>query len=253
MRSIRWRMTLSYGGIALLTAAVLGGVLLGVLRAQYRARERAYLEDNARFIASELSIRSRMPAKARSSQVQGYAFLAQARVRLLDDRGRVTADSGPPANQRLDVMVTGAIASQEATSGAFGTFVSIRGSDTSGTPVPLSASVHKETSTVGEPETEFGLSSEEGVLPATAEATGAAPIFVASRTGPAGFFGFGPSQGGLSTERSGEKVRYEYVTRDGSRGTVELSEGPAYGTEIVRGVAVAWALSGLVADRKSVV
>ena len=46
-RSLRWRLVLSYSGIALLAAVCLGVVLLITLRSYYLQREQAYLVDNA--------------------------------------------------------------------------------------------------------------------------------------------------------------------------------------------------------------
>ena len=47
LRSIRWRLPLSYAGIALLTVACLGAVLLLALRGYYTRREEAYLTASA--------------------------------------------------------------------------------------------------------------------------------------------------------------------------------------------------------------
>ena len=44
--SIRWRLPLTYAGIALLTALALGGVLLVILRDSYRRQEVNYLVAN---------------------------------------------------------------------------------------------------------------------------------------------------------------------------------------------------------------
>ncbi|MDP6715512.1 MAG: hypothetical protein QF368_12920, partial [SAR202 cluster bacterium] len=53
--SIRWRLPLSYAGIALLAALLLGVILLLALRGYYSRRENDYLLSNARAISSNVS------------------------------------------------------------------------------------------------------------------------------------------------------------------------------------------------------
>ena len=94
--SIRWRLPLSYSAIALLTALALGILLLASLRSYYAQQELDYLKGNAAEISAQLSplIRDRLPIAALESQLAGYAFLSQTRVRILDSELRTVAESG---------------------------------------------------------------------------------------------------------------------------------------------------------------
>ena len=61
-KSIRWRLPLSYAGIALLATLVLGGVMLAILRSYYLDRELDFLGSNAQvFSASGLMCRGARP------------------------------------------------------------------------------------------------------------------------------------------------------------------------------------------------
>lgn len=55
LNSIRWKLALTYAGIALLTALALGAALLLPLRGYYQEREREYLSRNAKTIALAVS------------------------------------------------------------------------------------------------------------------------------------------------------------------------------------------------------
>lgn len=265
MRSIRWRLTASYAGIALLTAFALGAVLLGVLRATYREREREYLERSAAMVAQQLAQPLGLPSEATTSQVEGYSFLAQARVRLLDERGRVVADSGKRSSQQLNLMVERVPGSPEgtATPRAFRTLVSVGGVGVSAS-APAAGSLSLDEAVVsGDPESrasgprvEKGLVGDVDVAPPLGgerivtvgpgeEASGR--VIVSSRSAVSGFYGFGLGEPDLANTRSDQTLRAEYRTSDGARGVVELSEGPAYGTEIVRLTAMGWTASSLVA------
>ena len=105
--SIRWRLPLSYMAIAMLAALALGAVLLTTLGGYYRQREIDYLEPNAAAISANivLLLEADAPPEALRSQLITFAFLAQARVRLIDLEGEVIADSGNP-QQLNDVAIS---------------------------------------------------------------------------------------------------------------------------------------------------
>ena len=96
--SIRWRLPLSYAATALLAVLLLGAILLLGLRGYYSRREADYLRNNARAVASSVSLLAtpEAPAAALQSQVDLIAFISQVRVRITDLQGNELADSGDP-------------------------------------------------------------------------------------------------------------------------------------------------------------
>lgn len=221
MHSIRWKLTLSYAAIALLVAAILGAVLLGVLNTKYSSAEREYMEVNARLIADEIGQSRVLSDEARLVQLRIYSFLTQTRIRLLDGSGETVADSGPPMVQ-LDEAVSAR--TMRARRSAVGT-----------QPAPV----------------ETGSVVTTGVLPpiaATVDPSIEPTAFLSSVVGPVtGFVGFGLGVEGDGVERSSEVARARYSSVNGESFTVELSLGPDYGTEIIRATAVAWSMASAVA------
>ncbi len=65
LKSIRWKLPLTYAGIALITALVLGGTLLLIVRRYYQVQELNYLGKNAVAISSAVEPFS---PKTRSTQ-----------------------------------------------------------------------------------------------------------------------------------------------------------------------------------------
>ncbi|MCD4687249.1 MAG: HAMP domain-containing histidine kinase, partial [Anaerolineae bacterium] len=97
--SIRWRLLLSYAGIALLAALALGGLLLFTLRSYYDQRERDYMHASADIVkrSAELLLRDDPPEDVLQGAVDIYAFVGLARVRLLDVDQQMIVDSGSVA------------------------------------------------------------------------------------------------------------------------------------------------------------
>lgn len=100
-RSLRSRLALGYAAIALLTAVVLGLILVVALPPFFGQVER----DNAASIASDVITTLKEsggvgPDKsgAVDQVVSEVARAEECRVRILDSRGEVMADSGEPAN-----------------------------------------------------------------------------------------------------------------------------------------------------------
>jgi hypothetical protein len=94
--SIRWRLPISYAAIALLTTISLGFVLVLTLRSYYVNQEQSYLQDNAQVIRTEVAtvLGQQLPKAALQSQIAGFAFLSQTRIRLFDVDENVIVDSG---------------------------------------------------------------------------------------------------------------------------------------------------------------
>jgi len=100
--SIRWRLALTYAGIALLTAAVLGGILVSVLASYYGRSENAYLEAAAERTSRLMVGPGAGMALGTQRELQIAALATQTRVRLYDQSGLLIGDSGSP----LDIDVS---------------------------------------------------------------------------------------------------------------------------------------------------
>src|SRR5687768_15099701 len=113
--SIQWRLPLSYAAVALVGAAVLGLVMIVILRGYYWQREHDHLASNARVMSARLRplVERQVSAAALESQLRSLAFLSFTRVRLFDPAGGPLADSGDPrqrgeiAKLLVDVQVDG--------------------------------------------------------------------------------------------------------------------------------------------------
>jgi signal transduction histidine kinase len=122
-RSIRWRLVASYVLLTLLAVGLVGVLTLSLVRQSVRQREIASLQANAEAVARQAE-RWLWPAPrplelARLAQVT--AFLGNARVRILDARQQVIADSGPRQQGGEMALVgsgEGLVQNGEATSSA---------------------------------------------------------------------------------------------------------------------------------------
>jgi signal transduction histidine kinase len=93
---LRTQLAVTYAGIALLTAALLGGILIGVLGNYYARAETAFLQ-----AAAQRVLEGGLPSGDESALHEWATrsgISAQARVRLYDASGQLLADSGTPAN-----------------------------------------------------------------------------------------------------------------------------------------------------------
>jgi signal transduction histidine kinase len=135
-RSLRFHLALTYAGIALLTAAILGGVLLSVLGNYYARAEDAYLKASATRIAGDA------PPVGDAAQLTNWVQLAalatQTRVRVFDTSGKLVADSGSP--RELD---PGAIVTREGDGPRRG--------DRDQLPAPLGGGIFGGTANTGRP------------------------------------------------------------------------------------------------------
>jgi signal transduction histidine kinase len=102
-RSLRLKLTLTYAGMALLTALILGGILLVVLGGYYRHAEQAYLRASAELIANE-PLPFTSPA-ALIQWTQSAALTTDTRVRVFDANGTLVADSGSPTALDADALL----------------------------------------------------------------------------------------------------------------------------------------------------
>ena len=92
--SLRFRLALTYAGMALLTAVILGGILLGVLASHYQGAEDDYLNASARLIVADPPPLTTMADL--TSWAQAAALTTQTRVQVYRQDGALVVDSGSP-------------------------------------------------------------------------------------------------------------------------------------------------------------
>jgi signal transduction histidine kinase len=92
-RSLRWRLSFTYAGIALLTALVLGGMLVAVLEVHFSRVDEAYLRSVADRAARDIQSTGGAPLE---QVLRLTAYGTNARVQALDSAHQVIADSGSP-------------------------------------------------------------------------------------------------------------------------------------------------------------
>ena len=267
-KSIRWRLPLSYAAIALLVALALGVVLLTTLRGYYQQRELAYLTSNAHAISSTITdlVTADVPAAALQAQLRSLSFLSQTRVRLLDRDGAVLADSGDlaepqmialPFNVRLEqeVLVRSspeltatfespappALLEGRGEENSYRSFIII---EDAGLEAGTKALFRTETMTVTA-NSHASLDRPDwirGGLAGQPDLIATLPIVGT----PYGFWLNGEIA--ASDRRSDQVVSQPFYNAEGNlRGYVELSQGPAYGRQILDNVARGWAVASGVA------
>jgi len=265
-RSIQWRLPISYAAIALLAAMSLGAVLLTTLRSYYAQYELDYLRGNARAIGIALAQALEDSPQDLKIQLDTFAFLSQSRIRLIGEDGAILGDSGTPQQRNFvsvryedrnlnDPLEATARFAQTQVNGDVFVYSA---------PVPpyyVPPDSNKATVSYLPSIVFF---NEDQVTPA-AQATWETEINttqtdivqLSGRTfsrqampAMGTIFGFNLGYREMSAidRRSDQSVRAAVQGVDGNFiGYVELSQGPAYGLEIVDGVAGAWAIASAVA------
>ncbi|MEW5720802.1 MAG: HAMP domain-containing protein, partial [Chloroflexota bacterium] len=226
-RSIRWRLTLSFAGIALLAAFVLGAALLAILEDYYARMEFEYLWSNAQAISAMLTkiMATDLPKDVVQLQIENFSFLSQTRVRVLDENGQTLYESNIPQKTDVAVGVTRQRILIEGNVGdkptnEFMRIITVGDvfTETLGAPGTLPPKDHvffsyRLTSAVGTP---FGFELGTGMSAADA--------------------------------RSIRKARVALVDSTGKKqGAVELTEGPALGRAIVNSVLRGWIVASVIA------
>lgn len=257
---MRWRLPLSYAGIALLAALALGAVLLLTVRGYYTQRELDYLTGNARAIADMMAAAAQVDEQgwlvnAQQKQLTSLSFLTQARVQLLDTDGRVVADSGTPAPSAVSMW---GLFKRRVTYEPFEEPLPDLGQQVSRvTDIEKDIAITDTRSIILwirsdiTPQVQYtsGITIQTGVavtvsgdLSTTEDVLFTLPAFGTP-------FGFGLSGDSADDgRRSTQVVRALIQTPEGkSIGQVQVSEGPAYGGQIVDSVARGWAIASLVA------
>ncbi len=169
-----------------------------------------------------------------SDLVEGLAFLSQARVRWLDAAGATLLDTGVP--ERTNVAFDGPV----------GVAVAPSDDPSAASPPDVMLSLGDEL-TATAPVTQAIILMDGSPAPAGGglSATGPGPIISVVST----FEGFGLNiESPQALARSTQVVRVALVDTSGAvTGAIELSEGPAYGRDILTSVARGWLAAGLLA------
>jgi signal transduction histidine kinase len=100
-KSLRAQLSMTYAGIALLTALLLGGILLSVLGGYYARAESAYLQAAAMQLQNAPTPDSTTSLTAWASRA---ALIEQVRVRIYDSSGKLLGDSGSPRDLDLGAL-----------------------------------------------------------------------------------------------------------------------------------------------------
>jgi signal transduction histidine kinase len=235
-QSIRWRLPFSYAAIALLTALSLGGVLLVVLGDYYAQYEVDYLTRNVQAVSDAMAqfMLDDVPSETLQAQVESFSFLFQTRVRVLDADHRVLADSGP-----FDIFnIRIALSPWEPAPN----IMVIRAVEEEIVPHPRLLPDGSLAITV----TAIPPRSPLPPLPPPDIADGDPVFFTVAGT----LQGYDLSAGAVlvNDRRSDSRVLQSVHDAEGNLlGYVELSEGPAYGREILDRVAQGWVVAGIVA------
>ncbi len=233
-RSIRSRLALSFAGIALIAALALGAVLLVILQRYYFQQELSYLRGNAKAVSGIVMgmMSSNAPHDEMQSQIDNLAFLSQTRIQVYDPAGKLLFDSGSRGNvNRLNFGVVKQVAvAQGGQPPKNLVFISVDGSQSQAAPAQLPPPARTEA-----------LPGPGGsVFVYRSVQAGSSPFGFQLRVNP----------GGASTSaRSGLSI-VDMVRDPQSNseiGSVKLSEGPAYGSEVLRNVAIGWLVASAAA------
>ena len=227
--SIRWRLTLSYAAIALLAAFSLGLVLRTILRSYYDGQEAHYLQSRALEISSIASqlLDANLSPEMMQDLSQSWSLFLQARVRVLDAEGRQVADSGEPQAQKVLF-----IASEKP----------LRIADGESESAPAKANRVFQIQVLKGDEPAAGSQEQKDVVIVRRDSVGVA---LSSDVSMSGLL---DAEAGIPARRSEQVVRQVVIDQDGNLlGSVILSDGPAYGDEILHNVMSGWIVAGIAA------
>ena len=227
-KSIRLRLSVSFAGIALIVALALGLILLAILQSYYSNLELAYLHQNSRAVSGFMAemLTTNVSPEAVQSQVENMAFLSQTRIRVYDQAEHLLYDSGEPQSVNLNQNVMNQLiaAGNGAAQGGMAGEISVVPEGGS----PLLPPVSKSPITA----------SPNGVLVYRSEQAGGSlfGLDLSAWTGS-----------GSSRSTLVETIPINSQKNAGVLGSVEMSEGPAYGRAVLPIVARAWAIAGAIA------
>lgn len=255
-KTLRLRLPLSYAGIALIATLVLGTVLLTTLQRFYRQQELDYLTGNAYVIGERLApLLEADDAGQLQANLKGLAFLSQTRVQVWAPNETLLADSGDPrqADENTQIAVSVEV---DGIAQTFAQTAAASLPDVSESTIVIEPGffANVEENIVTEVVDEGLANVEEhaamdsaGVITRTTTITreieGQALPVVGTQFG----FGFA-GEDASATAVSNLTVRRPIASADGRvLGFVELSQGPAYGRDILQSVFGGWLIASLVA------
>lgn len=102
-RSLRFKLALTYAGVALLATLILGGIMLAVLGTYYSRAEKDYLLASARIVAADPPPLTTTDALAQWARTAAIA--TQTRVRIFNGSGQLVVDSGSPSDLSPDELL----------------------------------------------------------------------------------------------------------------------------------------------------
>ncbi len=227
-KSIRWRLPLSYASIALLATIALGAVLLTTLRGYYAMREHDNLQNNATLISDVVSrmYDRDLPQPLIGSVINAAGFVTQSRVQLYDPQNNLIADSGNPFEKRVI-----ALNADGAPPDASAIFIN-------GLP-----DAHYITQPGADSDSTSGGFWIAGQQSDSSSETAPAPPnpYMFSVSGSP--YGVGLRREFSADSHSDQSVQLPvYDANQTLLGSITVSNGPAYGTEIIDGMT--WALIG---------
>ena len=233
INSIRWRLAFSYAAIALLAAFSLGMVLRTVLRSYYDVQEARYLQESAIRIGAITAqlMDKHVPAPLMQDQSVSWSFFLQARVRIEDASGRVIADSGVPNNKQV-IFYTSALPGSSMSVPAPGMLPR----DPSGSfKIQV---LQKESAPVGAGEQgDFVVFGRDSI-----------GVTVAMPVDDSMYGLFDSRDAGVIVRRSSQAVVQGIMNERGALlGKLILSDGPAYGSEILHNVMSGWLAASFIA------
>lgn len=233
-KSIRSRLALSFAGIALVAAVALGAVLLVILQRYYLDLERNYLRGNAQVIGSMVMkmTSANAPHDELQSQVENLAFLTQTRIQVYNADNQLLYDSGSPQNVNVNLTTAKQLFTtgketlpagslpmisiiQQGSSQSFTAPAQVPPGTVSAVPGPKGTIIYRSIQVAGSP---FGF-------------------YLNGESIPAGV--------ARSNLKISEAIRDPQSAVE--PGTVVLSEGPAYGSTVLKNVALGWALASAIA------
>jgi signal transduction histidine kinase len=240
-RSIRSRLSLSFASIALVAAIALGVVLLVILQKYYLNQEIDYLRGNAQAVSKVVTtmISSNAPHDEIQSQVESLAFLTQTRIQVYGSDTKLLYDSGTPQNVNINLTTEKQL------------FIEGKETLPAGT-LPMISIIQQGVS-----------QSSIAPSPGTSQTVHAIPDSSNSVQGPKSVviyrsvrvsgspFGFYLNAEAIPVSAARSNLKITELIRDPQStdklDSVVLSEGPAYGTAILKNVALGWALASAIA------
>jgi signal transduction histidine kinase len=279
------RLPLTYAAIALLVTLSMGLVLLTTLQRYYAAREIDYLRNNAVNISNVVGLlmENDTAPEEIQAQVEFFSFLSRTRIEILNTTGQLVADAniteltGQPRSEQQGargVFVTGAPDKGDVLSYFF---MASTEADSAFPPPPFMLPaenmtpervqiITRDNDTVEVRREETAWAASVPALPVEM----GAEIYLENPDNPfsledvtvqivPSLYGFGIRDRVRLDEVSRTSRSHQLVTQtiqapDGSNlGSIRLSNGPAYGVEIVESVAQGWLIASAVSVTLAVI